>query len=194
VCFSIRRSRWRTVFGWQMSTSAAPRTDASLSCHTRNVSKSISRSSSGRSPKPSSAAPTVWTITSGALTVQQLGDFTHFVGPVVVSFPSPDEAAAFFTASAERWPACSNRQYTFSQAGKSDVVWTVGPVTNTNGTLITTETQEGVNDWSCERALSVRNNVAIDVIACSNSPSGSAVNVVQRMPPRFLSPKFPLVW
>jgi hypothetical protein len=87
--------------------------------------------------------PTVRTITSGALTVQQPRDFTHFVGPVVVSFPSPDEAAAFFTASAERWPACSNRQYTFSQAGKSDVVWTVGPVTNTNGTLITTETQEG---------------------------------------------------
>jgi hypothetical protein len=26
VCFSIRRNRWRTVFGWQMSTSAAPRT------------------------------------------------------------------------------------------------------------------------------------------------------------------------
>ena len=68
VCFSIRRNRWRTVFGWQISTSAAPRTDASLSCHTRNVSKSISRSSSGRSPKPSTAAPTVLIITSGALT------------------------------------------------------------------------------------------------------------------------------
>jgi hypothetical protein len=110
--------------------------------------------------------------------VQQPGDFTHFVGPVVVSFASPDDAAAFFTASAERWPACSNRQYTYSQAGKSDVVWTVGPVTNTNGTLITTKTQDGIDDWSCERALSVRNNVAIDVIACSNSPSGSAVNIV----------------
>jgi hypothetical protein len=29
--------------------------DASLSCHTRNVSQSTSRSSSGRSPKPSNA-------------------------------------------------------------------------------------------------------------------------------------------
>jgi hypothetical protein len=34
----------------------------------RNVSKSISRSSSGRSPKPSNAAPTVLIIASGALT------------------------------------------------------------------------------------------------------------------------------
>ena len=59
VCFSIRCERWRTVFGWQLSTSAAPHTDASLSCHTRNVSKNVSRSASGRSPKPSTAAPTV---------------------------------------------------------------------------------------------------------------------------------------
>src|SRR6476660_5449535 len=59
VCFSIRRNRWRTVFGWQISTSAALRTDASLYCHTRNVSKSVSRSSSGTSPKPPNIAPTV---------------------------------------------------------------------------------------------------------------------------------------
>ena len=68
VRISIRRNRWRTVFGWQISTAAALRTDASLSCHTRNVSNSISRSSSGRSPKPSNAAPTVLISTSGALT------------------------------------------------------------------------------------------------------------------------------
>jgi hypothetical protein len=37
------------VFGWQISTSAAPRIDASLSCHARNVSNSISRSSLRRS-------------------------------------------------------------------------------------------------------------------------------------------------
>ena len=68
MCFSIRRNRWRTVFGWQISTSAASRTDASLSRHTRNVSNSSSRSSLGRSPKPSNAALTVLIIASGALT------------------------------------------------------------------------------------------------------------------------------
>jgi hypothetical protein len=61
------------------------------------------------------------------------------------------------------------------------VVWTVGPVTNTNGTLIATKTQEGIKNWSCERALSARNNVAIDVNACSNNPSGSAVNIVHQI-------------
>jgi len=35
VRFSIRCNRWRTVLGWQMSASAAHRTDASLSCSPR---------------------------------------------------------------------------------------------------------------------------------------------------------------
>jgi serine/threonine kinase PknH len=121
-----------------------------------------------------------WTAVRGGV-VQQPGDFTDFVGLAVVSFPSAHDATAFFTASAERWPACSNRQYTFRQPGKSDVVWTVGPVTNTNGTLITTKTQEGTQNWSCERALSVQSNVAIDVNACSNNPSGSADNIVHQI-------------
>jgi serine/threonine-protein kinase len=124
-----------------------------------------------------------WTAVRGGA-VQQPDHFTHFVGLAVVSFPSADDATAFFTASSERWPACSNRQYTFRQAAKSDVVWTVGPVTKTNGTLITAKTQEGIKNWSCERALSARNNVAIDVNACSESPSGSAVNIVQQIAAR----------
>jgi serine/threonine-protein kinase len=121
-----------------------------------------------------------WTAVRGGI-VQQPGDFTDFVGLAVVSFPSADDATAFFTASAERWPACSDRQYTFRRPGKSDVLWTVGPVTNTNGTLIAAKTQEGTQNWSCERALSVRSNVAIDVNACSNNPSGSADNIVQQI-------------
>ena len=114
----------------------------------------------------------------GSPAARRLHSFCRTSGRVV---SLPRRSGAFFTASAERWPACSNRQYTYSQAGKSDVVWTVGPVTNTNGTLITTKTQDGANDWSCEPALSVRNNVAIDVNACSNSPSGSAVNIVHQI-------------
>jgi serine/threonine-protein kinase len=121
-----------------------------------------------------------WTAVRGGA-VQEPGHVTHFVGMTVVSFPSAGDAAAFFTASARRWPACSNRQYTYSEAGNPDVVWTVGPVTNTNGTLSTTKTQEGANGWACQRALTARNNVAIDVNACSYSLSDSAVNIVHQI-------------
>jgi serine/threonine-protein kinase len=118
-------------------------------------------------------------VRGGAL--QEPGEFTHFVGLAVVSFPSSGEATTFFATSAERWPACSNRRFTAKQPDESDVVWTVGPVTNTDGMLVTSKTQESANHWICERALSVRNNVVIDVNACSNSPSGSAVNIVHQI-------------
>ncbi len=103
---------------------------------------------------------------------------THLSIRLWCCFPSRD-AAAFFTASAQRWPACSNRQYTLTQPGQPDLVWTVGPVTNTNGTLSATQTTQGGNGWACERALTVPNNVAIDIAACSYTahPADSAVNI-----------------
>jgi hypothetical protein len=100
-------------------------------------------------------------------------DWTHQVGQYVVLFSSAHDADAFFTASAQRWPACSNRQYTRTVAGKPDQVWTVGPVSNTNGTLSATTTVGGGDsswtwNWdSCQRALTVANNVAIDIVTCS---------------------------
>ena len=93
-------------------------------------------------------------------------DPEHYVVQVVVSFPSANDAGAFFTASARHWPACSNRQYTRTAAGQPSEVLTVGPVTNANGTLSATQT-EGTS-WTCQRALTVANNVAIDVQACGD--------------------------
>jgi hypothetical protein len=62
-----------------------------------------------------------------------------------------------------------------------DKVWTVGPIANTNGTLSTTRTLEGGNGWACQRALTVRNNVAIDVAACSANPADAAVNIADQI-------------
>src|SRR6202171_4029424 len=65
-------------------------------------------------------------------TLQEGDNFTHYVDQAVVLFPSAKQAGAFFTASA---PAC--RQYTHTQTNSQ---WTVGPVSNANGTLSTTAT------------------------------------------------------
>ena len=102
-------------------------------------------------------------------------------------FSSAHDADAFFTASAQSWPACSNRQYSVTVAGAPDQVFTVGPVSNINGTLSATKTLEtGYWLWqSCQRALTVANNVAIDVQACSqnqsDSQSDSAVNIAHQI-------------
>ncbi len=122
---------------------------------------------------------------------QPFGKWTHLVDQIVVLFPSADGADAFFTASTRQWPACSNRQYNVTTAGKPDQVETVGPVSNANGTLSATETAGGGNsswtwDWdTCQRALTVANNVAIDVRACSknrsDSQSDAGVNIARQI-------------
>jgi serine/threonine kinase PknH len=107
------------------------------------------------------------------------GDYSHEVHQNVVSFLSANDAAAFFTASAQHWPAC--RQYTENLPSIPNQLWTMGPVTNANDMLSTSETLEDHNGWSCERALTVRNNIAVDVTTCSYSPSGAAVNIAQQI-------------
>jgi serine/threonine kinase PknH len=111
---------------------------------------------------------------------------THETIQAAVLFSSAQDANAFFTASAQRWPACSNRQYAFAQSGYPDREWTVGPVSNTNGTLSATQTLGGNWLWeSCQRALTVANNVVVDVLACSknqsDSQSDAAVNIAHQI-------------
>jgi len=115
--------------------------------------------------------------------------FRHGVDQFVVSFPSAQEAGAFFTASTQSWQACANREYTISMMGQN-MVHTVGPVSNTDGTLSVMHTQpHGDGTFACQRALTVANNVVIDVAACSlnqpdapsDSPSDAAVNIAHQI-------------
>ncbi|MGD1239306.1 sensor domain-containing protein [Mycobacterium seoulense] len=106
------------------------------------------------------------------------------VDQVLVLFPSAKEANAFFTTSAQRWPACANRQFT-TPAGTDtpETAWQVGPVSNANGVLSTTLTMTLRDNGSvllsmtCQRALTVRNNVAIDVGAVRKDPADLAVKL-----------------
>jgi serine/threonine kinase PknH len=110
-------------------------------------------------------------------------DHTHTLIQDVVSFASANTAAAFFDTSTHRWRTCANQQYTRTEPGTPNVVWTVGPVSNTNGTLSATKTEEGGNGngWTCQRALTVANNVAIDISACGYNLSESAVNIAHQI-------------
>jgi hypothetical protein len=112
---------------------------------------------------------------------EPVDEFDHEVWQAVVSFPAANDAARFFSASAQRWPACSNREFHYIDPGQPDKVWTVGPIANTNRTLSTTDTLNGGNGWACQRALTVRNNVAIDVAVCSGNPADAAVNIADQI-------------
>jgi serine/threonine kinase PknH len=123
---------------------------------------------------------------STAVSGQRVADQSHAhpVEQILVLFPSAQDARAFFAASAQRWPACANRQHDETTTAGQTQVHTVGPVSNTNGTLSATVT--GIlarygDSAVCERALTVANNVAIDIDACSASPSGAAVNIADQI-------------
>ena len=121
---------------------------------------------------------------SGSIAVrrQDLSDSSHQVWQAVVSFPSADDAARFFSASAQRWWACSMRQFHTINPGQPDSVWTAGPIAITNGTLSITNTQVDNGGFACQRALAVSNNVAIDVAVFAVNPAHAAVfNIVDQI-------------
>jgi PknH-like extracellular domain len=112
---------------------------------------------------------------------QSLNDgdhFTRYLKQAVVLFPVVEKAGAFFDASAQQWPAC--HQYTHTQ---SESQWSVGQISNANGTLSTTATQQnaGAPGWGCGRALALRNNVIIDINTCSANPADSAVKIAEQI-------------
>ncbi len=117
--------------------------------------------------------------------------FSHRVDQGVVMFPTSGDADAFFSSSAQSWPACANRSYTMSQAGQSDQQWIVGPVSNTSGMLSYHNTTPGDGHWTfttCQRALTVASNVVIDVEVCSTDQQDSdfdaAVNIAHQIAAR----------
>jgi hypothetical protein len=112
---------------------------------------------------------------------QSLNDgdnFKHYLKQAVVLFPLVEKAGAFFDASAQQWPAC--RQYTHTRSGSQ---WSVGQVSNANGTLSTTATELNASapGWGCGRALALKNNVIIDINTCSANPADSAVKIANQI-------------
>jgi hypothetical protein len=111
---------------------------------------------------------------------RQEGDnLTHFAEQAVVLFPSAKQASAFFSASAQQWQACHD--YTHIQ---SRTHWTVGAISNANGVLSTISTLQNPpsTGWkACGRALTVKNDVIIDVNTCSVDPKNSAVDIANQI-------------
>jgi hypothetical protein len=114
-----------------------------------------------------------------ALNRQDGDNLTHFAEQAVVLFPTAKQASDFFAASAQQWQACHD--YTHVQ---SRTHWTVGPISNANGVLSTTSTLQDPpsTGWkACGRALTVKNNVVVDVNTCSVDPKNSAVDIANQI-------------
>nr|WP_231980528.1 sensor domain-containing protein [Mycobacterium sp. E2497] len=105
------------------------------------------------------------------------------VNQAVIAYPAARQANAFYGASVRRWATCANRRFVDHPPGQPEIAWAVADSHQVGGTLSTSEEQEGSPDgWRCQRALTVRNNVVIDVAACGSFlPGSSAVDLAQQI-------------
>ncbi|WAC93538.1 sensor domain-containing protein [Mycobacterium sp. Aquia_213] len=130
------------------------------------------------------------TAVSGDADVTSLGnDQDVMVGQVVVLFPSAKEANDFFATSAQRWPACADRQINPPPGGDgTQTTFKIGPFSNANGILSVTQTttmtmsgQPDAMTVTVQRALTARNNVVVDVVLMRKDPADFGVKVAAQI-------------
>lgn len=114
-------------------------------------------------------------------------EWSHFAVQAVVLFPTAQAAEEFLTGSRDSWAGCSNRELTYAQQPAPDQVWSIGPVSVDPDLLTVPRVQRSPQTWSCQRALTVHSNVAVDVEACSlDGPTSAAAaiarSIVDRLP------------
>lgn len=130
-------------------------------------------------------ADTDWTAT----VVQTLSEaaLDHFVIQAVTVFMSRGDAQSFFDVTARRWALCGERSFTTSKDGHGETPWTFDTVADVDSTVWMTQHQDDSAGWSCQRALRVSNNVAIDVLACKLYISDEAVTIANGIDARLPS-------
>ncbi|MHA7650232.1 sensor domain-containing protein [Mycobacterium sp. ML4] len=130
-------------------------------------------------------AGTGWTSMRGQRLDDSIDDSKkrkHYAIQAVVAFPNAKDASNFYNSSIQSWKACSNRRFNDVSPNQPDTIWTVGDVTVDNGMLTSSQAQEGGDGWTCQRALTVRNNLAIDIVTCGYDQTGpSATSIASQI-------------
>jgi eukaryotic-like serine/threonine-protein kinase len=106
---------------------------------------------------------------SGAEAVQQ----------AVVAFPTADAAQKVLAEQHQKWSACAGRNFTLTLPNESPHRWAFSPLTTPDGALVLTTSREGKIYAGCQRALTARNNVIVDVGACSFSLDKKGVDLLK---------------
>ena len=110
-------------------------------------------------------------------------DWEAFVVEAAMIYPSADAAKAFFSESADRWSKCTNHRVNITLNDQPNRTWWFGSLTKTDIQLTMAVTR-GENERTCQRVLSVVNNVIVDVSACSTTVSDQAATIAQKIKER----------
>ena len=83
----------------------------------------------------------------------------------VVAFPSRTAAQEFFTTMVGQWQRCADQTLTVDYPDGTSSNWRLGATDQHDATLsMTQDSVDSTDHWSCQRALRVSNNVAIDTL------------------------------
>ena len=104
--------------------------------------------------------------------------WSHFATQAVVLFPTVAAAEDFFARSQDSWAGCSDRELAYPQPLAPEQLWSIGPVGVERDVLAVSRVQRSPQQWSCQRALTVHGNVAVDVEACSLDGPTSAATAI----------------
>jgi hypothetical protein len=121
-----------------------------------------------------------WTgVRSQALRNAGEGPRIYAVIQAVISLPNADAAKKLLAEQQSQWASCSGRTLTLtSHTPPSPQLWLVGTPADMDGTITMTQTLKDGGGMQCQRALAVRNNVAVDVSACRYDTAEQALDIV----------------
>jgi eukaryotic-like serine/threonine-protein kinase len=121
-----------------------------------------------------------WTgVRSQALRNAGEGPRIYAVIQAVISFPTADAAKKLLADQQSQWASCSGRTLSLAfPTPPTPQLWTAGTPADMDGTMTMTQTLKDGGGMQCQRALGVRNNVAIDVSACRYDIAEQALDIV----------------
>lgn len=95
-------------------------------------------------------------------------DAQHDTDQGVVSFRNADDASRFVTRTVLEWDRCADNRVsvTDNKPGAVPLTYTIGFATTTGNVSTLLDSPEGGDGYVCERAISSRSNVVIDVHMC----------------------------
>jgi serine/threonine-protein kinase len=104
--------------------------------------------------------------------VRDPGQNNHQVNQAIVSFADDAAAKAFYDQQVAAWQGCNYQKISATAPGVPSVSGTAAVSADTDGTtnmLILVDNWPGGGAIQCQRAITNRTNVVVDVLACSPS-------------------------
>lgn len=102
----------------------------------------------------------------------------------LIVFPSAAQAQRSVSDQLQQWGQCANRVVTWHHEKASQQVTFGAPTTDPNGLHIISHQHQYAPQQHCEHALTARENVVVDVSACSVKPGTQAADMAVQLTSR----------